>query len=80
MADVLPSELSNREIGERLYVSVNTVKTHVRSIYAKLRAQSRDRLVADREQYAARERILVRFDLALDEQLVLVLEGTRRGH
>ena len=42
---LLPSELSNREIGERLYVSVNTVKTHVRSIYAKLRAQSRDQAV-----------------------------------
>jgi LuxR family transcriptional regulator, maltose regulon positive regulatory protein len=42
---LLPSELSNREIGERLYVSVNTVKTHVRSIYAKLMAQSRDQAV-----------------------------------
>jgi LuxR family transcriptional regulator, maltose regulon positive regulatory protein len=42
---LLPTELSNREIGEELYVSVNTVKTHVRSIYAKLRAGSREQAV-----------------------------------
>ena len=42
---LLPTELSNREIGEELYVSVNTVKTHVRSIYAKLRARSREQAV-----------------------------------
>jgi LuxR family maltose regulon positive regulatory protein len=28
--------LSRREIGEHLYVSVNTVKTHQRAIYRKL--------------------------------------------
>jgi LuxR family maltose regulon positive regulatory protein len=42
---LLPTELSNREIGEELFVSVNTVKTHVRSIYAKLRARSREQAV-----------------------------------
>jgi LuxR family maltose regulon positive regulatory protein len=42
---LLASQLSNREIGEELFVSINTVKTHVRSIYAKLRAQSREQAV-----------------------------------
>jgi LuxR family maltose regulon positive regulatory protein len=42
---VLPSQLSNREIGEQLYISVNTVKTHLRNIYGKLRVTSRDQAV-----------------------------------
>ena len=32
----LPSELSQREIANELYVSLNTVKTHCRAIYRKL--------------------------------------------
>jgi len=42
---LLPAALSNREIGARLYISVNTVKTHLRSVYAKLGASSRDQAV-----------------------------------
>jgi LuxR family transcriptional regulator, maltose regulon positive regulatory protein len=38
---LLATELSLREIGAELYVSLNTVKTHVRNIYAKLRVSSR---------------------------------------
>ena len=37
----LPSHLSFREIAERLYVSVNTVKTQAISIYTKLGVSSR---------------------------------------
>ncbi len=43
---LLPSELSLREIGDELYVSHNTVKTHVRSIYLKVGASSRSEAVA----------------------------------
>jgi LuxR family maltose regulon positive regulatory protein len=32
----LTSALSNVEIADELYVSVNTVKTHIKSIYRKL--------------------------------------------
>ena len=37
----LPTLLSLREIGDELYVSVNTIKVHVRHIYAKLEVHSR---------------------------------------
>jgi LuxR family maltose regulon positive regulatory protein len=42
---LLPAELSNRQIGEQLYISINTVKTHLRSIYAKLGSSSREQAV-----------------------------------
>jgi LuxR family maltose regulon positive regulatory protein len=38
---LLPTRLSQREIAAELYVSFNTVKTHVRSIFAKLGVSSR---------------------------------------
>jgi ATP/maltotriose-dependent transcriptional regulator MalT len=43
---LLPSELSQREIGAELVLSVNTVKTHCRNIYTKLQAGSREEAVA----------------------------------
>ena len=38
---LLATDLTQREIGEALYVSFNTVKTHVRSIYRKLSVATR---------------------------------------
>jgi ATP/maltotriose-dependent transcriptional regulator MalT len=43
---LLHSELSLREIGAELFVSLNTVKTHTRNIYLKLNAGGRDEAVA----------------------------------
>lgn len=37
----LPTHLSLKEIGDELYVSVNTVKVHVRHLYAKLGVHTR---------------------------------------
>ena len=37
----LPTLLSLREIGDELYLSVNTIKVHVRHIYAKTGVSSR---------------------------------------
>ena len=41
----LPTSLSAREIADELYLSVNTVKTHQRHLYAKLGARSRSQAV-----------------------------------
>jgi LuxR family transcriptional regulator, maltose regulon positive regulatory protein len=42
----LPSNLSAPEIAAELFVSTNTVRTHLRHIYAKLDAHSRSEAVA----------------------------------
>jgi LuxR family maltose regulon positive regulatory protein len=39
---LLPTELSQREIGGELFVSLNTVKTHLRNIYRKLGVDGRE--------------------------------------
>ena len=51
---LLATELTQREIGRELYLSLNTVKTHVRNIFRKLEASSRDYAVS-----RARERGLL---------------------
>jgi LuxR family maltose regulon positive regulatory protein len=42
---LMASSLTQREIGQELYLSVNTVKTHTRAIYGKLSVDSRDQAV-----------------------------------
>ncbi|MBV8159736.1 MAG: response regulator transcription factor [Acidimicrobiia bacterium] len=41
----LPTRLSNTDIGARLRISRNTVKTHLKDIYRKLRVGSRNEAV-----------------------------------
>jgi len=41
----LPTNLSMKEIAAELYVSVNTVKTHIRHLYAKLDVNRRGEAV-----------------------------------
>ena len=43
---LLASELTQREIGLELYLSLNTIKSHTRSIFRKLGASSREEAVA----------------------------------
>lgn len=43
--DLLSDGLSNKEISARLFVSENTVKTHVASLYSKLEASRRTQAV-----------------------------------
>ena len=45
MLGFLAGELSIRQIADELYVSVNTIKSHVRSIYRKLDASHRSQAV-----------------------------------
>ncbi|HMR95055.1 MAG TPA: LuxR C-terminal-related transcriptional regulator [Microthrixaceae bacterium] len=47
---LLPTRLSNTDIGRQLLMSVNTVKTHLRSIYAKLGVGDRDAAVERAEE------------------------------
>jgi LuxR family maltose regulon positive regulatory protein len=42
----LPSHLSTRQIAAAIYVSPNTVKTHMKAIYRKMGAASRSEAVA----------------------------------
>ena len=41
----LPTHLSLREVGSELYLSVNTIKAHIRSIYSKLDVHSRSEAI-----------------------------------
>jgi LuxR family transcriptional regulator, maltose regulon positive regulatory protein len=47
---LLDGDLSRREIADALYVSLDTVKTHIRGIYRKLGAGSREEAVAEARQ------------------------------
>jgi len=51
---LLASDLTQREIGAELYLTLNTIKSHTRSIFRKLGASSREEAVA-----RARERELI---------------------
>jgi LuxR family maltose regulon positive regulatory protein len=43
---LLASDLTQREIGAELYLSLNTIKSHTRSIFRKLGASNREQCVA----------------------------------
>jgi LuxR family maltose regulon positive regulatory protein len=45
IARLLVTDLSQREIASELFVSMNTVKTHTRNLYAKLGVNSREAAV-----------------------------------
>jgi LuxR family maltose regulon positive regulatory protein len=47
---LLPTRLSTREIGRELYVSPNTVRSHVQAIYRKLQISSRAEAVTQARQ------------------------------
>ena len=47
---LLPARLSNREIGRELYVSINTVRSHIQAIYRKFEVGTRDEAVTHGRQ------------------------------
>ncbi len=55
MLRLLVTGLSNAEVAERLFVSLNTVKTHVKNIFAKLEVQSRVQAVRRAGELGIRE-------------------------
>ncbi len=42
---VLPSELTQREMSDELYVSLNTIKSHVKAVFRKLSVSNRQQAV-----------------------------------
>ena len=50
MLRLLAGSLSLREIGQELYVSANTIKTHTQAIYRKLGVSTRHDAVARARQ------------------------------
>ena len=42
----LPSHMTNQEIAEALFLSINTIKTHLRSVYRKLSVTTRRQAIA----------------------------------
>ncbi len=50
IVELLPTHLSYLQIGEELYVSVNTVKSNLKSIYRKLGVTNRFEAVAAARQ------------------------------
>jgi LuxR family maltose regulon positive regulatory protein len=51
VACYLPTPLSSAEIAERLYISLNTLKTHLRIIYGKLGATNRREAIQRAEEF-----------------------------
>ena len=47
MLSYLPTRLSARQIADALFVSRNTLKTHMHNVYRKLGCTSREELGAD---------------------------------
>jgi LuxR family maltose regulon positive regulatory protein len=47
---LFPGPLSQREIGAELFISINTVKSHTRSIYRKLSVSTRDQAIEHARQ------------------------------
>ena len=43
---LIAQDLSNQEIADKLFISLNTVKTHLKNIYSKLEVDNRAKAVA----------------------------------
>ena len=72
MLRYLATGLSQREIGVRLYISMNTVKTHVRELYRKLGVTSRADAVARAEALGLLDRLRITW-------VILRPHGPNRG-
>jgi LuxR family transcriptional regulator, maltose regulon positive regulatory protein len=48
--ELLTTDLSARDIGARLFISLNTVRSHTRALYAKLGVNSRAEAIARAEE------------------------------
>ena len=51
MLRLLPTALTSREIAAELYVSLNTVKSHTRTLYRKLGVRNRHAAIEQARQW-----------------------------
>jgi ATP/maltotriose-dependent transcriptional regulator MalT len=63
---LLATQLSQQELAGELYVSVNTVRTHIQGIYRKLRVTSREEAIAHARELGLLPRYASRSDAAGD--------------
>jgi LuxR family transcriptional regulator, maltose regulon positive regulatory protein len=63
---LLATQLSQQELASELYVSVNTVRTHIQGIYRKLRVTSREEAIAQARELGLLPRHTSRSDAAGD--------------
>jgi LuxR family transcriptional regulator, maltose regulon positive regulatory protein len=63
---LLATQLSQQELASELYVSVNTVRTHIQGIYRKLRVTSREEAIAHARELGLLPRYASRSDAAGD--------------
>ncbi|MCK0179777.1 helix-turn-helix transcriptional regulator [Flavobacteriaceae bacterium S0862] len=45
VAELMIADKTNKEIASELFISLNTVKTHIRNLYAKLEVSNRSEFV-----------------------------------
>ena len=75
---LLPTHLSFREMGSRLYVSPNTVKTQAQAVYRKLDASSRSEAVARANELGLLEALSVASTTRPVAAEGLVVDGVER--
>ena len=77
--DLLPTELSVADIGARLFISRNTMRSHMRSLYTKLGVHSRAEAVARRrEARSAASSPLTPHGLPPPNRITDAMPGARR--
>ena len=42
---LIAEDLTNQEIADKLFISLNTVKTHIKNVFLKLEAENRNKAV-----------------------------------
>ena len=74
---LMPTHLSFREMGNRLHVSANTVKTHAHAVYRKLDVCSRSEAVVRARETGADSRLILRSRVPYADSVDMTAEEFR---